>query len=188
MPNDYEYGRHLSETDVAERFESEFPAVTGRTVEILEDGEAPDRIALIDGVTTGIELTAIKAGNAGDIVYEIGRLANKKHASYDRRRIFEGPPIILLGHLDWPAIDVEGVALYDVYIELKYLFDVGDFEGLGFSEIWLMDAGIKYSSRKHRRYPADFYCFFPDDNIGFWEHERKRSPYWARLIETFWEG
>ena len=47
------------ETGVAETFEAEFPAVTGRLVKILSAGESPDRIALIDGIETGVELTAI---------------------------------------------------------------------------------------------------------------------------------
>jgi hypothetical protein len=52
------------ETSVAETFGSEFPVVTGRTVAILSDSEAPDRIALIDGIETGVELTSVKASSA----------------------------------------------------------------------------------------------------------------------------
>jgi hypothetical protein len=185
MPNDYEYGRRLSESYIAETFESEFPAVTGRAVEILSEGESPDRIALIDGKETGIELTAIHAGSAEDIMAEIHRLASQKHTSYERRGIFQGGPIILLGHLDWPARNVEGPALYDVYEELEHSFDASDFAGFGFTEIWLMDDGFKYTSRKDPRTPADFFCFAPADQIGFWERERKRRPYWAFITGTF---
>jgi hypothetical protein len=118
---DYALGLRESETIHAETFEAEFPVITDRTVEILSEGESPDRIALIDGVETGIELTAIHAGSADDIVGETIRLATQKHRSYERRGIFDGRPIILLGHLDWPARDVEGPALYDVYEELEHL-------------------------------------------------------------------
>jgi hypothetical protein len=69
-------------------------------------------VALIDSVETGVELTAIKAGCAADILAEVLRLGRQKHASYERRGIFDIRPMILLGHLDWPANDVEGPALY----------------------------------------------------------------------------
>jgi hypothetical protein len=182
---DYALGLRESETIHADTFEGEFPVITGRTVEILSDGESPDRIALIDGVETGIELTAIHAGSADDIVGEIIRLATQKHRSYERRGIFGGRPIIRLGHLDWPARDVEGSALYDVYQELEHLVAAGDFDDLGFSEIWLMDDGPKYSSRRDPRAPADFFCFSPADLVGFWERERKRRPYWSLIQDRF---
>ena len=38
------------ETALADTFEAEFPIVTGRTVRILSIGEAPDRVASIDGI------------------------------------------------------------------------------------------------------------------------------------------
>jgi hypothetical protein len=56
------------ETAIADTFEAEFPIITGRTVKMLSGGEAPDRVALIDGIETGVELTAIKAGSAQAIV------------------------------------------------------------------------------------------------------------------------
>src|ERR1700730_784835 len=139
-------GLRESETIHADTFEAEFRVITGRTVEIVSGGESPDRIALIDEVETGIELTAIHAGSAGDIVAERPRLATQKHQSYERRGIFDGRPIILLGHLDWPARDVEGPALYDVYEELAELIVPSDFDGFGFSEIWLIDDGPKYTA------------------------------------------
>ena len=78
----------MATTDVDKsRFEAEFPVVTGRPVEILSHGETPDRIALIDGVETGVELTAIDAGSADGILDEIIRLAGQKHESYLRRGI-----------------------------------------------------------------------------------------------------
>ena len=128
------------ETIHADTFEAEFPVVTGRPVEILSEGESPDRIALIAGVETGIELTAIHAGSAGDIVAEMIRLATQKHQSYERRGIFYGRPITLLGHLDWPARDVEGPALYDVYEELEHPVAAGDFDDLGFFAAWQFPA------------------------------------------------
>ena len=177
-------GLRESETIHADTFEAEFPVITGRTVEILSHGESP-RIALIDGVETGIELTAIHAGSADDIVCETIRLATQKHRSYERRGIFNERPIILLGHLDWPARDVEGPALYDVYEHLEHLVAAGDLDDLGFSEIWLMDDGPKYTSRRDPRAPADFFCFSPAEQIGFWGQERKRRPYWSLIQDRF---
>jgi hypothetical protein len=177
-------GRREVEEEVADTFAAEFSLITGRTVEMLFAGESPDRVALIDGIQTGVELTAIKAGSAEDIVAEVERLAHKKHESYEGRAIFDIRPMILLGHLDWPAEDVEGPALYDVRVVLEELVTSNDFANFGFSEIWLMDAGPKYTSRQDPRAPADFFCFAPAEKIGFWERERKRRPYWG-LVRDF---
>ncbi len=173
------------ETSVAETFEAEFPVVTGRMVKLIESaGDPPDRLALVDGNETGVELTAIHASGADEIVAEVLRLASQKHDKYERNGVFDKGPIILLGHLDWPAPDVEGPALYDVREELTEITASGDFDGLGFREIWLMDSGPKYTSRRDPRAPADFFCFAPVEKIGFWERERKRRPYWG-LIRDF---
>jgi hypothetical protein len=181
---DYALGKREVEISVADTFEAEFPLITGRPVQILSAGESPDRIALIDGVEAGLELTSIKAGSAADILTEVLRLASQKHESYQRRGIFEIRPIILLGDLDWPARDVEGPALYDLREELQELIVPSDFARFGFSEIWLMDDGPKYTSRRDPRAPADFFCFAPSEKVGFWERERKRRPYWG-LIRDF---
>jgi hypothetical protein len=90
-------GRCEVETGVANTFEAEFPVVTGRTVNILSVSESPERIALIDGIETGVELTSIKAGSADHLIAEILRLASQKHESYERRHIFDIRPIILFG-------------------------------------------------------------------------------------------
>jgi hypothetical protein len=182
---DYALGLRENETAHADTFEAEFPVITGRTIEILSGGESPDRIALIDGVKTGIELTAIHAGGADDVVGEMIRLATKKHESYQRRGIFDDLPIILLGHLDWPARDVEGPALYDIHEELEHRVAAGGFDDFGFSEIWLMDDGPKYTSRRDPRAPADFFCFSPAGQLGFWGRERKRRPYWSLIQDRF---
>jgi hypothetical protein len=181
---DNELGRREVETDTADTFEAEFPVITGRTVRILSAGESPDRIALVGGIETGVELTSIKAGSADQVIAEVLRLASQKNESYQRRDIFGPRPIILLGQLDWPAKDVEGPALYDVHKELAEQIVPSDFDGFGFSEIWLMDAGPKYTSRSDPRAPADFYCFAPAEKFGFWERERKRRPYWG-LVRDF---
>jgi hypothetical protein len=171
------------EMDVADTFEAEFPVVTGRTIKILSAGESPDRIALIGGIETGVELTSIKSSSADDIIGELFRLARQKHESYERRGIFETRPIILLGHLDWPAKDVEGPALYDVHEELIELIVSTDFDHVGFNEIWLMDNGPKYTSRRDPRAPADFFCVAPAERMGFWQRERKRRPYGSLIID-----
>lgn len=172
------------ETSIADTFEAEFPMITGRTVKMMSAGEAPDQVALIDGIETGVELTSIKAGSADRIMAEVLRLASQKHDSYTRRNIFDGRPIILLGDLDWRAKDVEGPALYDIYEELLELIVPSDFARFGFSEIWLMDDGPKYTSRSDLRTPADFFCFAPAGKIGFWERKRKRQPY-RGLVRDF---
>jgi hypothetical protein len=71
-----------------------------------------------------------------------------------------------------------------VHEELAQLIVPSDFAGFGFSEIWLMDDGPKYTSRHDPRAPADFFCFAPPENIRFWERERKRRPYWG-LVRDF---
>lgn len=172
------------EIAVADTFEGEFSIVTGQPVKILSAGESPDRVMLLDGIETGIELTSIKAGSACEIISEVLRLARQKNDSYERWAIFNTRPIILLGHLDWPSKEVEGPALYDMQEELAALIVPGDFEGFRFSEIWLMDAGSKYTSRQDPRMPADFFCFAPTDKSGFWQRERKRRPYWG-LVRHF---
>jgi hypothetical protein len=180
-----DYGKRISEEMTSEIFESEFPRVTDRSVEVLSHGEAsqaPDCVAMIDGVEMGVELTAIHAADAGDVVAEVYRLSQKKSASYIPRGIFSRP-IILLCTLDWPSRDVEGPALYDIYPDIEEMTVPDDFNALGFTEIWLMDAGVTYTSRKDPRCPADFFCFWPADKFGFWDRARRRRPYWARMVE-----
>lgn len=172
------------ETGVSDTFEEEFPIVTGRPVKILSAGESPDRVMLVDGIETGVELTSIKAGSACEIISEVLRLARQKNDSYERCALFDTRPIFLLGHLDWPSKEVEGPALYDVQEELTELIVPDDFVSFRFSEIWLMDAGSKYTSRQDSRMPADFFCFAPTEKSGFWERERKRKAYWG-LVKDF---
>jgi hypothetical protein len=102
--DDYEIGKRMCEEMIAEAFESDFPKVTGRAVEVIGGDDPPDVIALIDGVETGVELTAIMAASADEIVLGLHRLAKQKHESYARRGLFGARPMILLGHLTWPAI------------------------------------------------------------------------------------
>jgi hypothetical protein len=177
-----DYGKRISEEMTSEIFESEFPRVTDRSVEVLSHGQAPDCTALMGGVEMGVELTAIHAADAGGVVAEVYRLSQKKSASYIPRGIFSRP-ITLLCKLDWPCRDVEGPALYDIYPDIEELTVPDGFDALGFTEIWLMDAGDKYTSRKDPRCPADFFCFWPADKFGFWGRPRKRRPYWAWTVE-----
>ena len=58
----------------SDTFETEFTVVTGRTVKIVSVGESPDRVVLIDGIETGVELTSVRAASADDIVSEVLRL------------------------------------------------------------------------------------------------------------------
>jgi hypothetical protein len=115
---------------------------------------------------------------------EICRILAKKGASYQHRGLF-ARPIILLGHLDWPARDAESTALFDCHRDLVYLIDANPLDSCGFSEVWLMDAGYKYSSRRDPRCPADFFCFAPANDFGFYQRERKRRPYWSAIQDSF---
>jgi hypothetical protein len=156
------------ETDMADTFEAEFPVVTGRAVRILSTGptgDAPDRIALIDGIETGLELTAVKSDGAEQVIEELLRLARKKHESYERRGIFKPRPTMLLADLGWPTLDIEGAALYDVRDDLVDEVCASDFSAFGFSETWLMDDGPKYTSRADPRASADLFCFAPADKV-----------------------
>ena len=78
------------------------PSRAGRST-ILSAGDSPDRIALIDGIETGVELTAIHSDGADHIVDEAFAFgAAKASVSYEMRGIFDGRPIILLGRLSRP--------------------------------------------------------------------------------------
>ena len=100
-------GKRMCEDMTADAFASDFPKVTGRRVEIVGGDDPPDVIALIDGVETGVELTAIMTASAEDVVLEMQRLAKDKHEKYSRRGFFDARPMILLGHLTWPAISAK---------------------------------------------------------------------------------
>jgi hypothetical protein len=93
-------GLRECETNDAETFGAEFPAVTRRTVKILDcSGDPPDRMALIDGIVTGVELTSAHTATAEDIVEEVLRLVKQKHESYKPRGIFNNGPVLLLFRL-----------------------------------------------------------------------------------------
>jgi hypothetical protein len=66
-----------SEDSIADIFEAEFPIVTGRSIKIIGRNLSPDCIASIDDVETGLELTAIHAGDAEEIQSEIVRVSEK---------------------------------------------------------------------------------------------------------------
>lgn len=199
--NDYEYAKLIVEDMIGEAFESDFPKVTGRTVEIIDAADPPDLIARIDGIVTGVELTAIHAASADHIVAEMYRLAGQKHEKYTRAGLFSDQPIILLGHLTWPAMGTRErenltpevldramatyPALWDVWREVEDMHGPSDFAEFGFSEIWLMDDGMKYTSRRHPGHPADFFCFAPFEQGGFWQRERKRALPYSLLYAGF---
>jgi hypothetical protein len=64
-------------------------------------------------------------------------------------------------------------SIYDVHEELLELIVPNAFGDLGYSEVWLMDDGHKYTSRSDPRAPADFFCFAPADKIRFWGTREK---------------
>jgi hypothetical protein len=105
-------GLRESEARVAASFAAEFQVVVGRTVTLMSEGESPDRNMLIDGIETGVELTAIHADGAEQIIQELLPLASQKHESFARRDLFAARPMILLGHLDWPSPETEGSGIF----------------------------------------------------------------------------
>jgi hypothetical protein len=65
---------------------------------------------------------------------------------------------------------------YDVRHQLESSMNWEDFDGLGFSEIWLMDLADAYYSAQDPRRPADLFSLKPLAWLGFHRygyHDRK---------------
>src|SRR5258708_40175073 len=92
---DVDYGKKIAEEMTMESFLDAFPRVTGRSIEITDQGETPDFVALVDGRQTGIELTEIRAGSPEDYVDEVGRLSLKKETTFEKMGGFTRPTILL---------------------------------------------------------------------------------------------
>ena len=89
------------------------------------------------------------------------------------------PILFLLGGWAEPSPPAHAITRRGATLNQRHqeLIVPNDFVVFGFNEIWLMDDGPKYTSRRDPRAPADFSCFAPADKSGFWERERKRRPY-----------
>jgi hypothetical protein len=166
---DSDHGKQMAEEMMMEPFLDSYPRLTGRTVEIISQGESPDFLALIDGRETGIELTKIHAETPDDYLDEVIRLALKKETSYDQRGVFSRPTILLC-YGDHPPI-------FDMLGFLDGSPSWADLTDSKFTEIWLMDLSDEYYSAQDPRKPADLYCLSPADLRGFYELPRTRKPY-----------
>jgi hypothetical protein len=91
---DRDRGKQMVEEMMMEPFLDSYPYLTGRTVEIISQGESPDFLAFIDGREMGIELTQIHAETPGDYLDEVVRLVLKKEAIYDQHGVFLRPTIL----------------------------------------------------------------------------------------------
>jgi hypothetical protein len=163
--NDWEYGKRLAEEMVLEQLLRSFPKITGRILTDEAEGDfapidlAPDFVIGLDGKAIGIELTEIRhAEEAWDYLEEASRLAWQKHASYEKRGLFQHP-IALIFHAYGPP-------LFEVRRQLEH-FGPGDFEDLGFTEVWGVDFSNAYYSAGHPLRPADMFCFKPAEWFGF---------------------
>jgi hypothetical protein len=166
MPYDKELGKREVETGVFEHILAAFSDVIGWNVTDEWEGDAeqvegsPDRIIGLDGKAFGIELTEIQdAENAEGYVDEAYRIAAKKSESYLRRGLFRFPIALIMYSYDPP--------LFDMRERLAAAIFQGDFEGLGFVEIWAVDFSDAYNSGRDPRRPADLFCFKPADQFGF---------------------
>src|SRR5580693_5449961 len=65
-------------------------------------------------------------------------------------------------------------ALWDVWEEVADIYAPSDFDGVGFSEIWLMDDGYKYTSRRDPLF-TDFARLSVKASGHFAASERKRQ-------------
>jgi hypothetical protein len=168
--NDWAQGKQMTEEVIFQTFEEAFEAATGREIECLSQGESPDFEVLLDKAPTGVELTEIrKAKDEEDLFFMAYGQAYKKHCSYSRRSLFSRRPIILVCYSYDPPY-------FDIKRELEDFFVPEDFEGLGFSEIWLMDLAAAYHGNRDWRRQPDFFCTKPKEWRGFHRighHDRK---------------
>ena len=81
---DSDHGKQMAEEMMMEPFLDSYPRLTGRTVEIISQGESPDFLALIDGRETGIELTKIHAETPDDYLDEFRQDGSSAHGSESR--------------------------------------------------------------------------------------------------------
>lgn len=157
---DTDIGKRMVEEMNLEAFVDSYPLVTGRSLEIIGGGEAPDFEALIDGVPMGLELTEIRdADDPDDYLAEVFRIADKKASSYRRHGSFASRPIMLVCHSD-------GLPFFDFQDAMSHTY-WEDFDLLGFAEIWLMDLSAAYYSAQDPRRPADLFGLTPKQWRGF---------------------
>src|ERR1019366_10215648 len=99
-------GKRMIENMMIEAFSDSFPQVTGREVEIVDGGETPDYLALIDGRETGIELTRIYAETPDEYMEVVTRLAGKKEETFLRLGALERAVILVCYSYTPPIFDM----------------------------------------------------------------------------------
>jgi hypothetical protein len=166
MSYDRELGKREVETDALEQVLDAFSEIIGWNVTDDWVGEAekvegsPDHIIGRDGKAFGVELTEIyDVEDAEGYVDEAYRLAAKKSERYSRRGLFSFPIALVMYSYDPP--------LFDIREQLAARVFQGDFEALGFTEIWAADFSDAYYSARDPRRPADLFCFKPAAQFGF---------------------
>ena len=178
--NDREYGKKLQEETIFEHFEVGYLAVTGRAVGGAGRSESPDFMTDIDGVETGVEVAEVpytrgrdawKDGfDAHDYWAHVWRLVDKKNSSYVRHGRFTIPIILVLYSAN--------PALFDVKELLDSAVWYDDYNGLDFSQIWVMDMSDEYCSLGDPRRPPDMWGLKPARWRGFHRYGRwSRKPY-----------
>jgi hypothetical protein len=164
---DKELGKREVEIDILARVLDAFSTVAGWNLTDDWDGKAeqiegsPDAIVGREGKPLGVELTEIcDVDDAESYVAEAYRLAEKKSASYSRRGLFKFPIAL--------AMYSDSVPLFDIWRSLAEAVYQGDFEELGFAEIWAVDFSDGYYSPRDPRRPADLFCFKPAPLFGIY--------------------
>lgn len=166
--NDKDYGKKIAEEMIMESLTDSFEMITDLSITGIKSSESPDFLANIGGLDIGIELAEIRdQTDAFDYKDEAYRIVDKKNESYSRRGLFKRQPIMLVLYSYSPP-------LFDIKDQLDQLY-LGDFQGLGFHFIWLMDLSDEYFSAGDPRRPADLYCLSPREFQGF-----HRFGDWAR--------
>jgi len=175
--SDWELGKRLVEEMVFEQLIDAFVLISDRVVteemegDIPTLGDPPDVVIGLDGMATGIELAEIRnCEDAWEYFEEASRLTFKKDASYKRRDVF-AMPIILIFHSTHPP-------LFDISDELTQFRDHGEFNDVGFMEIWAVDFSDAYYSPGHPFRMPDMFCFKPMERFGFHRiGDHGRKPY-----------
>jgi hypothetical protein len=178
MMSDSEMGKRMVEQMMLEQILPSYSQITGKEITNLGADNfervegSPDFIEEFDGRALGIEIAAITGvSDTWGYYEEASRIAWQKHESYLRRGLFKNP-IVLILHSD-------GLPLFDIRRELKYLVDREEFEGVGFGEVWSIDFDEAYFTPGHPFRLADMFCFKPRSLFGFHRigGEFGRKPY-----------
>lgn len=167
--NDQEHGKKLHEEMIFEHFEIGCIAITGRKVGGADKSESPDFLTEIDGIELGVEVAEVPYSrhydhlvdgfDACDYWAHVWRIADQKNQSYLRRNIFKIPILLILYSAN--------PALFDVKEYLEDAVDYEDYDGLDFTEVWIMDMSDEYCSLGDPRRPPDMFGLKPPDWRGF---------------------